>query len=110
MDVIFKAFSGVFFMMVLMVTGISILFASINAKNADSFATSVTNRIRASYFDERVIEKCKSDAKAHDYELTVDVYTDEKTQECYGIADVAYVYSIPVFGVKETFHVTSEMF
>ena len=110
MDTVFKAFSGIFFLMVLMVSGISLLFASIEAANADSFATAVANRVRASYFDERVIEECKKEADARDYELKVLVYRDGDTHECYGITDVSYVYAIPVFGVSEVFHVRSEMY
>ncbi len=110
MDVIFKAFSGLFFLVVLMITGISLLFSSIGAANADSFATSVAGRIRASYFNSEVIEQCKKEADELDYKLEVSLYTDENTHERYGVADLAYVYSIPLFGIEKTFHVTSEMF
>ncbi len=110
MDTIFKTFSGIFFLLVLMVAGLSLFFASIDAANADSFATSVTNRVRASYFNEDVIAYCKSEAQKRNYGLDVSVYTDEKTGECYGITDVSYVYRVPVFGVSHTFHVTSELF
>ncbi len=110
MDTIFKTFSGIFFLLVLMVAGLSLFFASIDAANADSFATSVTNRVRASYFNEDVIAYCKLEAQKRNYGLDVSVYTDEKTGECYGITDVSYVYRVPVFGVSHTFHVTSELF
>ena len=110
MDTIFKTFAGIFFLMVLMVAGLSLFVASVDAANADSYATSLTNRIRASYFDREVIEACKKEAKGKSYGLDVDVYTDEKTGECYGITDVSYVYRVPVFGISHTFHVTSEMY
>ncbi len=110
MDTIFKTFSGIFFLLVLMVAGLSLFFASLDAANADSFATSVSNRVRASYYNENVIAACKSEAERKNYGLDVSVYTDEKTGECYGITDVSYVYRVPVFGVSHTFHVTSEMY
>ncbi|MCR5099126.1 MAG: hypothetical protein K6B14_09285 [Lachnospiraceae bacterium] len=110
MDTIFKTFSGIFFLMVLMVAGLSFFVASIDAANADSYATSVTNRVRASYFNEDVIKACKSEAEKKNYGLDISVYTDEKTGECYGITDVSYVYRVPVFGISHTFHVTSEMY
>ena len=110
MSAVFKTFSGLFFLIVLMVAGLSIFFASIDAANADSFAVSVTDRVRASYFDRDVIAECKNEAREKNYGLDVDVYTDEKTGECYGITDVSYVYRVPVFGVSQTFHVTSELY
>lgn len=110
MDVIFKTFAGLFFLMVLMVVGISVLFASLEAADADSFATSAADRIRAAYFDERVIGEVKKEAAENDYVLKVVTFTDEKTHEKFGICDVAYEYRIPLFSVNETFHVTSEMF
>ena len=110
MSGIFKTFSGLFFLMVLMVAGLSLFFASIDAANADSFAMSVTDRIRASYFDKGVIEACRQEAGDKNYGLAVQLYKDETTGECYGITDVSYVYRVPVFGVSHTFHVTSELY
>lgn len=74
MKEVFESWLGVFFLALLMITGLSIISAGIDARNADAAKTSYIAEIENSNFSSEVIGAVIDDAKASGYDITVDLY------------------------------------
>lgn len=74
MKEIFEAWLGVFFLALLMVTGLSILSAGIDARNADAAKTGYIAEIENSNFAPSVIAGVLDDAKTGGYDISLDLY------------------------------------
>lgn len=79
MKEIFEAFLGVFFLILLMVTGVSILGAGIDSRNADASKTSYIAEMENSHFSASVLQEVLVNAQAEGYVLTVDLYRQDAT-------------------------------
>jgi hypothetical protein len=71
---IFETWLGVFFLALLMVTGVSILSAGIDARNADAAKTGYIAEIENSNFAPSVINGVLDDAEQAGYDITLDLY------------------------------------
>lgn len=74
MKEIFEVWLGVFFLALLMVGGVSIIGAGIDARNADATKTSYIAEIENSNFSPSVLTGVLADAADQDYEVSLDVY------------------------------------
>jgi hypothetical protein len=71
---IFETWLGVFFLALLMVTGLSILSAGIDARNADAAKAGYIAEIENSNFAPSVIAGVLDDAKTGGYDVALDLY------------------------------------
>lgn len=102
METIVKSFVGLFFSMVLLILGIGMIAASVNARNATSFAADCTARIENSDFSESVIETCRREAEERGYKLTVEIMAQEaKPENKFGSLSLEYPFRIPLIGVGQ---------
>lgn len=74
MKEIFEAFLGLFFLALLMVGGMSIVSAGIDARNADASKTSYVAEIENSNFSASVLGGVIADAAEDGYAVSVDLY------------------------------------
>lgn len=74
MKEIFEAFLGVFFLVLLMVGGMSIIGAGIDARNADAAKTGYIAELENSNFSASVLDGILANAKDQGYALKVDLY------------------------------------
>ncbi len=82
------------FLMVFMWVGVTYVSQNIWYSSARNFYSSVVSRLENSYFDERVIDMCKEDARENGYRLTVDVFGEEGERDARVILDMTYVFPI----------------
>ncbi|MBR1630023.1 MAG: hypothetical protein IJ679_12295 [Lachnospiraceae bacterium] len=108
MDSIFKSFLGVFFLLVLSCTGIGLVEASIDARSADSYLSSVVSQIESGHYSTSVVSACKKDAESRGYELNVDIQ-ENTLGECFGTAELTYVYQVSFLGLKQTHIATADI-
>lgn len=102
METVIKTFVGLFFTMLLLILGIGMIAASVNARNAASFAADCTAQIENSDFSESVIESCGEEAEDRGYKLTVEVMSQEtKPENKFGSLQLEYPFRIPLIGVGQ---------
>lgn len=102
METVVKAFTGLFFSLVIVYLGVGIISASIDARNADSFAADCITRIENSNYASEVVEACKQDAKILGYELEIATFqAGNSGKTAYGILDLKYRYAIPIIGMNK---------
>ena len=106
MESIFKSFLGIFFLLMLSCTGIGLVEASIDARGADSFLSSAVSQIEAAHYSRNVISDCQTDALSRGYRLEVDLSENDVGEYC-GVAQLTYVYHVPLLGLSQT-HVARE--
>lgn len=103
METIIKSFVGMFFALLLLLLGAGLIAASVNARNAGSFAADCASRIENSDFADSVIESCRQEAEDRGYELTVDVSEKVGQPEVkYGRLKLSYPFRIPLTGIART--------
>lgn len=76
---LFDSFLGFFFIIILMVTGLSIISASITAKNADANLSAYVAEIEESNFSKSVIQAVWKDADSRNYTTTMVLYYEDET-------------------------------
>lgn len=81
MKEIFEAFLGLFFLVLVMVGGMSVIGASIDARNADASKTSYIAEMENSNFSASVMSGVLADAADQGYELSVDLYHENPSGE-----------------------------
>lgn len=74
MKEIFEAFLGLFFLALVMVGGMSIIGAGIDARNADAAKTGFIAELENSNFSASVLDGVLAKAKDQGYDLKVDLY------------------------------------
>lgn len=74
MKEIFEAFLGLFFLTLLMVGGMSVIGAGIDARNADATKTGYIAELENSNFSASVLNGVLTDANNQGYALKVDLY------------------------------------
>ena len=101
MDTIVKSFVGLFFSLVLLLLGIGIIAASVNTRNAGTFAADCVTRIENSDFSDSVITDCEEEAAERGYTLSVEVMAQEGRPEAkYGSLRLEYPFRIPVVDIS----------
>lgn len=75
MKEIFEVWLGVFFLALVMVGGISIIGAGIDARNADATKTAYIAEIESSNFSGPVLTAVLDDARTQGYEASLDIYS-----------------------------------
>ena len=76
MNQIIKCFLSIFFIFLLLVIGMSISTSMINTVKARNFKADAITKIENSDFYYEVINECMSQAKKNDYELEMNIYTN----------------------------------
>lgn len=76
MKVVIVVFVEVFFLLLLMVGGVSIIGAGIDARNADATKSGYVAELENSNFSPRVIGGLFEDASTQGYDLTLTLYGD----------------------------------
>lgn len=103
MESIIKTYLGFFFMMSMLFLSAGILSASLDARNANAYANNYATRIENSNYSTSVIADIKNAAKAHNYQVSVDVKTSaNNTYSHYGLLTLRYTYRIPILGISQT--------
>lgn len=74
MKEIFESWLGIFFLAILMVGGISIINAGIDARNADASKSGYIAEIENSNFSAEVMRSVFAEAESEGYELSIDLY------------------------------------
>jgi len=92
METIIKGYLGIFFIGLTLVFGMAIVSASIDQRQATSYATGFASRIEASNGSINVIEQCKEEATSLGY--SIDTVP--------GQMDFEYVYEVPLLGINKT--------
>ncbi len=108
MESIFKGFLGIFFLMVISFTGIGVIEASIEARNADTFLSESVSSIEAGHYNRQVISACMTDADSRGYQLDVEIVGND-VGECCGRARLLYQYRVPVLGLRQTHEVVEDI-
>lgn len=102
MDVIIKAFTGVFISLFVLVLGIGIISANINTGKAERFASDSAVLIGNSNFDRQIIDKCQKEAKKMGYELKVQLVSEADSERIdHGALSLKYKISIPLIAVEQ---------
>lgn len=110
MDVIIKAFSGLFMTLIVLVLGIGIISASINTGKAERFASDSAVMIGNSNFDRKIIAKCQSDAKNMGYVLDVNLVGEEGSEHIdHGTLKLKYRIVLPIISVEQEHYVESDI-
>lgn len=79
MKEVFESFLGIFFLLLLMVTGMSVISASITAKNADANLSAYVAEIEESNFSKSVMEAVFEDAADRGYRMKMILYDEDDT-------------------------------
>ncbi len=102
MDIILRTFSGFFFFLLLLFLGANLIFASIDARNAQSCLADAVSEIAASNCAGSVIDAWEESAAAHGYTLVVSDITHADTSEKrYATAALTYTYRIPLLAFSD---------
>ena len=98
---VIKAFISLFFTLILVCTGVSIISGVNNGRNADNFLADSVAKIGNSNYAPSVISACQADASAHVPEYTLDVSMASASNDAtkkYGTATLTYHLEIPFIG------------
>lgn len=79
MKEVFEAFLGIFFLMLMMVTGVSLISASIDAKNVDANISAYVAEMEESNFSKSIIETVWDDAETRGYGVHMVLYYEDYT-------------------------------
>lgn len=110
METVIKAFTGVFFSLLIVYLGVGIISSSVDARNADSFMADCVSKIENSNYAQEVIDACKEDAGEQQYELIVDTCVPEGSQKAvYGTATLKYEYTIPIIGMNAEHTINADL-
>lgn len=102
METVVKTFVGLFFSLVLLILGIGMIAASVNARNATAFAAECASRIENSDFADSVVQECEQEAAEKGYVLEVEISGREDRPEVkFGSLSLEYPFRIPLIGVEQ---------
>lgn len=113
METVIKGFMGIFLLILLTCTAVSVIASSIQSTNASEALLSYVNRIENSNYADDVIDACKSDAAKQFGEdeadaLEITRYTQAgRSNVSYGKATLNYTYRIPMIGYTRNHSISS---
>lgn len=99
MSQIFKAFLGIFLILLFVITMIGVITADQDISNARDFKNQVVTQIEVSNFSSQVINACKSSATDYGYELDTNTILDTNNRAVAVEITLRYNYSIPFLNV-----------
>lgn len=100
MGTVIKGFIGIFFILVNVVTGVSIIGQGVEEHAAQNFHADVISEIENSNFAPSVIQSCIAQAEKEGYELTVDnIIADADNNVQMAEVTMKYKYDIDIFNV-----------
>lgn len=105
MEQITKTFLGIYMILLLTFSGISIISASLDASHAEQYVADVANVIEASNFSTDMIDQLRANASAKGYNVTI-TPIDTNNNGLYDMAEIIleYKYSIPFLNVNDSYH------
>lgn len=112
MEEIIKAFTGIFFTLLLAFIGISLISASVDARNAQAYMSEAVSEIASSNCATSAVSYYKDHAAEVDptYEFDVTGKTKSSSSErYYATATLSYDYTIPILGMKKEKVIVSEI-
>ena len=109
METIIKGFVGTFFSVLIVVIGMQVLMASLEARRAQQFMSEVTQRVSASHFSQGVMEACRRDAAEAGYELKLQVQERGNSGARFGSATMDYEFTMPLFGIAKKHHIQADL-
>ena len=109
MDIIFKAFCGVFIFMLLSFTGMQMIQSTMDAAAAENYYSMVSKRISESHFSPEVVYECTEDAKSKGYSLQVLTYNVNGSREIYGHIKMNYEFILPILGISREYCLENEI-
>ena len=109
METVIKGFVGTFFSVLILVIGMQVLMASLEAHKAQQFMAEVTQRVSASHFSQGVMEACKRDAAEAGYELELRVEERGNSGERFGNATMDYDFRMPLFGIAKKHQLQADL-
>lgn len=100
MGQIFKAYLGIFFLLIIGMVGIGVVAAGVEVTAARNYHADVIGEIECSNFNPGVIDACKNQAQENGYQLTVKdmVYDIERNQQMAEVI-LAFDYAIPILNL-----------
>ncbi len=103
MDTVIKAMTGLFFSLLLVFIGVSLITSSLNATRANRVLAGYVDKISCSNYSDDVIAGCKVDAKEQfggEDPLIVDKLTQKGSNHVkFATATLTYRFQIPVMGL-----------
>lgn len=122
MSQIIKGFLGIFFIVLLVVSGLSISVSMLNAANAKTFKANMITEIENSNFNYEVINECLGQGEEQGYEIEMTIYTEDietgerntenitdgsvnsaDTKGAYMVEVlVTYINKMNIFGIQDT--------
>jgi len=116
METVIKTYMGLFFLMLILTTGISIVKAQNGAENARDFRTQACIQLEDSNYEARTINSLIETASENNYELEIELQnanegtyiitksnpaTIENTKNINGaVMKLKYYYELPIFTSK----------
>lgn len=102
MDNLIKGFLGVFFLLLISFLGLSLVHASMNARDADTFLSASAKQISNSNYAPTVIETCKEEARQKGYRLSMEtVQPKDRDRPVYGKLKLRYDFTVPILSFRE---------
>lgn len=77
MNQVIKSFLGVFLIMFLVITSVSIISIFLEVMNAQNEHACIINEIENSYFNSKVIAQCENDARKKGYSVSTKVFYED---------------------------------
>ena len=109
MDLIIKAFGGVFVLLLLAVSGVQMIHSTIEANEADNFFSEATKMMSESRFAESVVSECVENAKQRGYELSVTPYYINGSKRKCGSVSMQYLFELPMFGIIKEYQLENDV-
>ena len=102
LDIVYKAFVGVFVAIVIIGSGIGVITGFSQMVASDNYMESVTKVIVESNYNETVINSCKQEALDNGYVLEVNVQGSNRAgAKCYAEIKLTYYFEIKLFNIKQ---------
>lgn len=89
MSQVFKSFMGVFFILVLLFTGIGIISAQIEVSHALNYKSDIITELENSNYSPEVMNACITQASANGYALEIRTFVDGGGSKVYSLPDVS---------------------
>lgn len=98
MENVVKAFLGLFFTVIIVFLGVTLIAASIDSRKAENFLESKCMEMKSSNYSTAIVNESKNEAIENDYELEVEIYGKKPNQ--YGRCKLKYISTNPILKFK----------
>lgn len=104
MSQIVKAFSGIFFLLLLLFLGIGIVSAQMDVEKAKDYKSDIVMEIENSNYSVSVLNACIEQAKANGYDIAITVYQENGVANTYAEANVTNTKGAYLAEILLTYH------